>query len=163
MNIIADREAHETPSSRGFARGRSRNKQTLSMNVVGVTRRAPPRGGHDSHWGQVTRSTRWSGEEGGCQALPSRCCSSRMVVGRGGNCPAITAAAKASPGGEGGGGDGLFCAACWGCSNGWWFWREGPPLETTSDVGACVDASPTATAVEIGDGAILATMIQSDA
>ena len=40
----------------------------------------------------------------------------RMVVGRGGNCPAITAAAKASPGGEGGGGGALFCATCCGCS-----------------------------------------------
>ena len=84
-------------------------------------------------------------------------------MGRGGSWPAIMAAAKASPGGLGGGGGAACATSRCGPKALFWFAKEelgaGAKLAAT----ACVSVSLDATDVTIGDGAILATMIQSDA
>ena len=75
----------------------------------------------------------------------------------------MTAAAKASPFGGGTGG-GVACAKSYCGAKALWLPLEevlavGAKLAATAGVGASLDA----TVVTIGDGAILATMIQSDA
>lgn len=100
-------------------------------------------------------------DAGGCQAEPSRWRNCSGVMGRGGNWPEITAAAKASPVG-----------ACTGAGDAWatssCVVNELLRLEEVLDASdkpagtACVSASLDATVETIGDGAILATMIQSD-
>ena len=104
---------------------------------------------------------RRSGDAGGCHADPRRCRNCSGVMGRGGSWPAITAAAKASPVGVGTGGGSAWatskCAA-----------KALLPLEEELGASpklaatACVSGSLDATVETIGDGAILATMIQSD-
>jgi hypothetical protein len=84
-------------------------------------------------------------------------------MGRGGSWPAIMAAAKASPGGLGGGGGTACATSRCGAEALFWLAKEELAERAKLAATACVSASLDATDVTIGDGAILATMIQSDA